>query len=133
MVNGIFGKTDLLERAIDASAIRNEVISHNIANVETPNYKRSKVSFEEYLSREIGKYNLKGIRTSDRHMFIGDRDFNDAKIFVEKDNTAFSMRLDGNNVDIESEMALLAENQIRYSMLVQSLNSRFGRLNTVLK
>jgi flagellar basal-body rod protein FlgB len=132
MISNVFGKTDLLERAISASAIRNEVISNNIANVETPNFKRSKVSFEEHLSREVGKYNLKGIRSYERHIPIGERDFSDAKINIERDNKSLSMRLDGNNVDIENEMALLAQNQLRYTALVQTLSSRYARLRSAI-
>lgn len=125
MISKLF-KNNLAEKAIDVSWKRNEVISNNIANVDTPRYKSKSVKFEEYLQGETKFLGLK--KTSLRH--IGNSNNNEPKIVT--DNSSSSYRLDGNNVDIESEMASMAKNTIKYNVLVQSVNSKFRRLQSVI-
>ncbi len=106
-----------LERALDATWLRNEVISQNIANVDTPGYKRKEVRFEEYLDKELGSSTG------------GDENI---PIRVTEDSTKSSYRADGNNVDIENESALLAANSLRYNTLIQKMNGDFQRLRSVI-
>lgn len=122
----------LREKALDAAWMRNEAIAQNIANVDTPGYKRVTVSFEEYLESASRKNGFKGNTTSSRHVQIG-KNSDNARIRVTRDNTALSTRLDGNNVDIESEMASLAKNDIRYNALVQTISGSYQRIMTVIR
>jgi flagellar basal-body rod protein FlgB len=121
----------LREKALDAAWVRNEVIAQNIANVDTPGYKRSSVSFEEYLDNASGKKSFKGNTTDRRHIPIG-KNSRKARIRVTRDNSELSSRLDGNNVDIEYEMAQLAKNDIRYNTLIQSISGAYQRIRTVI-
>jgi flagellar basal-body rod protein FlgB len=121
----------LREKALDAAWLRNEAISQNIANVDTPGYKRVSVSFEEHLESASQRNGFKGNTTSSRHVQIG-RNSDRAKIRVTRDNTTLSTRLDGNNVDIETEMASLAKNDIRYNALVQGISSSYQRIKSVI-
>jgi flagellar basal-body rod protein FlgB len=106
--------------------MRNNVISNNIANIDTPGYKRKDVQFESYLmSALIGDNSLEK-RVSDVRL-------NAINPSIYTDNMNYSYRLDGNNVDIDTETANLAENQIRYYALVESMNQEFGRLRSVLQ
>jgi flagellar basal-body rod protein FlgB len=124
--------TNLLERALDASVMRDEAINQNIANIDTPNYKRKKVLFEEYL-RDSDMSGIKGKRTDPRHIPIGDSDAQDLMPKMLEDSSQNKMRLDGNNVDINTEMSDLSKNIIKNSALVQRISGRFRSMNTVLR
>lgn len=131
MLDRVLGRTKTLEKALDASWLRNEAISQNIANVDTPGYKKKTVSFEEHLNQYTDN-SVKGIRTDNRHIPIGENNVYDIEIKVSEDNKSLSMRLDGNNVDIDSEMSELAKNNLKYNTLIQSMNTQFKRLKSVI-
>ncbi|MBQ9983177.1 MAG: flagellar basal body rod protein FlgB [Lachnospiraceae bacterium] len=128
MINtDIYNYINVLDKAADAANTRNEVIANNIANVDTPDYKRKDVSFENYLEQaliggEILDERIAGVNT---HL-------SDFSGHVYTDNSSLSYRLDGNNVDIDTENAYLAENQIRYNALVEQIGQEFARYKTVL-
>ncbi|MEN6312913.1 MAG: flagellar basal body rod protein FlgB [Clostridiaceae bacterium] len=124
---------NLREKTLDAVWTRNEVIAQNIANVDTPGYKKSTVSFEEYLEDALDQDGFKGFTTDSRHIQIGGGSVENAKIKVTKQYDNLSTRLDGNNVDIESEMASSAKNDIRYYTLVQSISASYQRLKSAIK
>lgn len=132
MIDKIVGQSKLLEKAISASSLRNQVISQNIANVDTPGYKRKTVAFEEFLSDAVQQNSFKGQRTDPRHIPIGENDIDNVDLRVRQDNQSMSVRLDGNNVDIESEMAAMAKNTIKYNALIQMLNSGYQRIKSVI-
>ncbi len=120
-----FNYINVLDKAADASWKRNEVITNNIANVSTPGYKRKDVQFETYL-RSV----LIGDNSLDER--VGNADLDKLEASVYTDNASLSYRLDGNNVDIDTESANLAENQIRYYALLDSMTQEFSRIKTVL-
>ncbi|HHV97721.1 MAG TPA: flagellar basal body rod protein FlgB [Clostridiaceae bacterium] len=135
MINKLFGNLSITEKALDASWIRNEVIADNISNVDTPGYKRKEVKFEEFLQKSISETGIKGLKTDPRHFDIGKtgyKNIRDLPIKVAVDNSNNSMRLDGNNVDIENEMATMAKNYIKYNVLIQNINSGFKMLKSVI-
>ena len=116
---------NVLDKAADASWVRNEVIANNIANVDTPGFKRSDVVFESYLQQS-----LSGRGSFDEK--VRDMNLSDIKPSVYKDYTQLSYRYDENNVDISTETANLAENQIRYYTLLESMSQEFSRIKTAL-
>lgn len=123
-----FDYINLLDKAADASWLRNEAIGNNIANVDTPGYKREDVTFQTELKKALtfSSYEsmdakVKNLRTSE----LTPRTY--------KDYNGFSYRLDGNNVDIDTEQAMLAKNQLMYEGLLNSINSEFNNLKAVLK
>jgi len=121
-----FNYINVLDKAADASWLRNEVISNNIANVDTPGYKRKDVQFEAYLmSALIGDNSLEK-RVSNIHL-------NAINPSIYTDYANLSYRMDGNNVDIDTETANLAQNQIRYYALIDSMSQEFNRIKTVLQ
>ena len=133
MLEQIFNSSNFnyLPRAMTAASIRQEVIANNVANVNTPNYRKSTVEFEELLAREMygeepdGK--LKMVRTHDKHLPPDPLNFH-AEPQIIQDNTT-TMRTDDNNVDIDIEMASLAKNQLYYNAVV----TRFGGYVSLLK
>lgn len=120
-----FNYINVLDKAADASWKRNEVITNNIANVDTPGYKRKDVQFESYLMSA-----LLGDNSLDRR--VADAKLSSLDATVYTDNASLSYRLDGNNVDIDTETANLAENQIRYYALLDSMTQEFSRIKAVL-
>lgn len=124
--SGAFNYINVLEKACDASWTRNSVISNNIANVDTPGYKRKDVQFEDYLMNEIGYTN-----SLDDEVANADLDALTATTYTEY--AGMDYRIDGNNVDIDTESAELAKNQIKYYTMLDSVSQEFGRLNMVTK
>ena len=123
-----FDYINVLNRAADAAWQRNEAISNNIANVYTPGYKRQDVAFESVLQQALG---------NNRYQSMDDKVANvnlsrlRGRAYVDYAN--YSYRLDGNNVDIENENVMLAENQLKYQGLISSINQEFTNLQTVMK
>ena len=131
---------DHLSRGMRAAQLRQEVISNNIANVNTPNFKRSEVMFESLLAQELDldedvkkarAKKLKMARTQDKHMGEPDGRIH-AEATIELDNST-TMRTDNNNVDIDIEMADLAKNQLYYSAMAKEMGSYFQRVKNVLQ
>ncbi|MFC7679613.1 flagellar basal body rod protein FlgB [Paenibacillus sp. GCM10028914] len=113
-----------LQSGLDAANLRNQVLANNIANVDTPYFKRSDVAFESLLQEEMNgvKSSLPGKRTDSRHFVIGPSS-HIPEMSVKTDDSS-SMNNNGNNVDVEREMSLLAENQLKYNAYVQSVNDQ---------
>jgi flagellar basal-body rod protein FlgB len=124
-----FNYVNVLKKAAYASRKRNEVIANNIANVSTPGYKRKDIQFENYLRREL----MKDYSTDDDlNRRVANVDLDRLGTRVYTDQSELSYRLDGNNVDINTENANLAENQIRYYTLLNSMTQEFSRIKSVL-
>ena len=123
-----FDYINVLDRAADAAWQRNEAISNNIANVDTPGYKRQDVAFESVLQQALG---------NNRYESMDDKVANvDLSRLRCRANACYandSYRMDGNNVDIENENVMLAENQLKYQGLISSINQEFTNLKTVMK
>lgn len=124
----------ILERSLDAASLRQKVLANNISNVDTPNFKRSDISFESALQTYLNQDTLtiRGERTDPRHIPIGPPSFSEIRpeIIVENSTTVNN---NGNNVDIDSEMTQLAVNQIKYNALIQDLNGYLSRLRTAIQ
>lgn len=118
----LFANIDLVNKALDATLIKKNVISENISNVDTPNYKRKDVNFESILQKEIN--NKKNIL---------DLDLSKIQPEVYVDQASSNYRMDGNNVDIDVEMAEEAKVYARYSALITRVNAQLNRFTTVLQ
>lgn len=132
MFSKLFNSTSLLEKGLDATWKRNEVINNNIANVNTPGFKSSKVEFESVFKEVLEGGGFKAKRTREGHLYTGSPNLEEIKPNVIL-NEGSSMRLDGNNVDIDYESAELAKNTIYYNTLVLKLNSEFSRMKKAIQ
>jgi flagellar basal-body rod protein FlgB len=132
MLEKLTSNLKLREKALDAAWTRNEVISQNIANDDTPGYKAKTVRFEEYLADALDNDSFKGNTTDKRHFDISGTSADKANITITTENKDLSTRLDGNNVDIESENASLAKNDIRYNTIIQSVGASYSRLKSAI-
>lgn len=129
MINtNAFDYINVLDKAADASWLRNEAIANNIANVDTPGYKRQDVSFETEFKKALG--NSRYISMDDKVAGVETGKLNPRPF---TDYAGYSYRLDGNNVDIDQENIYLAENQLKYQGLMAGINSEFSNLRTVMK
>lgn len=105
----------VLERALDAASVRQQVITHNLANATTPGFKRSRVDFETELARALAVGKEPGtIRPT-----------------VVQESTTIG-RPDGNNVDVEAESVKMAVNQLWQGALARQISDHFARLRTVI-
>jgi len=101
-----------LKSGLDYTSLNHRLISDNIANADTPNYKATRLNFDDYY--EQAKRALdKGSK----------QQMPDVKEFIYRDEST-TMRLDGNNVDPEKEMVELARNGLAYSTLIELVNRR---------
>ena len=125
---------DVFSRSLRAANLRHQVISNNIANVNTPNFKKSEVVFETLLAKQLSPdtKKLAMARTNSRHLPLTLPDGTYPSAQIEQVNTT-SMRSDNNNVDIDSEMASLAENNIYYNAVVRQTGDYFSSMKSVIK
>ena len=132
-----FGKTlDILHRTMDVTVLRRQVIADNIANSDTPHFKRSTVNFESELKRALESQRIKKLpaRLSDpRHIpFERVRDYREVVPRKVLDYLTTSKN-NGNNVDLEEEMMLSLSNQLNYDLLGRVVANQFSQLNIVLR
>ena len=119
-------------KSLDAGMLRSRAISNNIANATTPGYKRVEVSFEDELRHALSKTRLKGTKTSKNHLDMGRKDI--SRIAPRAYKPADPTLPSGvNNVDIDTEMAKLAENQIMYNYGVRFVRGGYRKLNAAIQ
>lgn len=124
----IYDYTRVLNKAADAAWIRNDCINNNLANVNTPGYKREDVDFKAQLKQAMSEFRY--MTTDQKVASLKNEDLK-PKSYI--DHAGFSYRKDENNVDIDVENAYLAENQLYYYGLVTSITTNFNDLKTVTK
>lgn len=126
----LFGNTfNTLERSLNYATTKNNLISENISNKDTPNYKAKEVTFNNLLSNELSKQ-IEAKRTHADHRPFGNNSDGPFQIKT-KNNTTYNHN--GNNVDVDKEMAELAKNQIYYQGLVDRMNGKFNKIQTVIR
>lgn len=111
--------------------MRLKAIANNIANVNTPGYKRIEVSFEAELQKALNPQVLTGARTDSQHMAIGRPDLGSLKPKAYRPNDP-TLPGQVNNVDIDMEMAKLAENQILFQAAVKFSSERGAVLRSAI-
>ena len=124
----VFDYIRVLDKAADASWLRNEAIGNNIANVDTPGYTRQDVAFESVLKEALGmcRYETMDAKVANLKLErLNGRPYTDY--------ANFSYRIDGNNVDIDNENVMLAENQLKYQGLMTAINQEFANLQTAMQ
>lgn len=136
--NNSFAKNlDILHRSLDVSLLRYNVIANNIANSDTPNFKRSVVNFEAELKRALDAESPKrpfpvSFRYNKEDYFFKPRDYHDVKPRVVLDYLTTG-KPNGNNVDIDEEMMNAMTTQLTYQAMLYTVNSEFSRINLVLR
>ena len=125
----MYKNINIYTKALNASWKRNEALANNIANVNTPGYKRSDVKFKDLLKESLQDNAVKGAKTHQRHMDIGAKDLSNLTHEITQ-SQGYSTRRDGNNVDIDVEMAEVTKNNIYYEAVSRQLSSKLNRLRS---
>lgn len=128
-MSGLFDKTtDALGSSANMRLLRNSITSANIANAETPGYKAQKVDFEDALTAAIDRDGTAKMNADDpEHFVVGQGSVSRLKADVY-DNPDVNTTNDKNTVDLEKEMANLAENTILYKAAIQMINKKLAGL-----
>lgn len=126
----VFDYTNILDKAADVSWMRENVITNNIANIDTPGYKRQDVDFESVLQKALGKTKYSSLDKKVREL---NQDLGKLTTTSYTDAANYSYRLDRNNVDENTENAELASESLRYQLLTTAITNNFSRMQTVLK
>ena len=102
-------------------------MAQNIANVDTPGYKRKDLDFESQLQQQLKHYKYTNLDEK-----VKKTDLSKLKANIYTDLSNYSYRLDGNNVDIDTENVELASEQIKYEALTNSINAEFTRMRQAM-
>ena len=121
---------NVLVSGLDFAAVKNRIISSNIANVETPGYKSFKAVMDEKLGNDRTRKSSELSRTHPAHI-SDSKDESSTKAKIVRDNST-SMRADGNNVDLERELAELSANAIYYTALSRFTSQNFSGIRRII-
>lgn len=125
----LFDKTtSALGASLNMRLMRQNVISSNIANHETPGYHAKKLDFEEALARALDIDGMRGMSTSDEnHFSVGGGSMSKLAPDIYE-NPEGAINNDGNTVDLEKEMSNLTENSIMYKAALQLINKKLAAM-----
>lgn len=131
---GMSRTTCILEKSLDFSSLRHKLIANNIANVNTPGFKRKDISFQTTLRKALksSDYTLVGKRTDPRHFFIGPQPLEYLRPEITTDRHLIN-RNDENNVDIDHEVAELTKNALYYQIMTRRIAAEYSKLDMVIK
>ena len=118
---GIDKSATLLEKMLDVSSIKHKVIANNIANVNTPGYKKMEVSFANQLEKALNESSMNKFDTLQ------------PKIVISKEDTSETARNDGNNVDMDKEVSSLVKNTLTYSIYTQLLAKKYEGIKSAIE
>jgi len=119
--NRMFTIPNIMNKALESSWTKQELLTNNIANIDTPGYKRKDINFEKVLRSKVEK-------TGNIHHINIDQLYGE----IVSPNRNFQNRLDGSNVDVDWEMAELAKNKIKYDAIVTQTGRYLQRLKSVV-
>jgi flagellar basal-body rod protein FlgB len=122
---------NLLAGWLNGLSRRQGAISNNIANIDTPGYLRQHVNFETELLRQFSGGTVNMAATDARH-YTGGSQLR-GQLGIDPQQLLTSSRSDGNNVDIDQEMVLLTETQMRFQAASQVLSKKLGNIRTVIQ
>ena len=118
---GIDKSATLLEKMLDVSSIKHKVIANNIANVNTPGYKKMEVSFANQLEKALNESSMNKFDTLQ------------PKIVISKEDSSETVRNDGNNVDMDKEVSSLVKNTLTYSIYTQLLAKKYEGIKSAIE
>ncbi len=124
-------KMSLVHRSLDVSMLRHGAISNNIANVNTPNFKKQEVTFEDELCRAMSSDGFRGHVTNPKHILIGAGSIKSVQPKLIT-NGRTSMRNDGNNIDIDEEMSMLSKNTVAYRALSSAMEGELTKISQAI-
>jgi flagellar basal-body rod protein FlgB len=133
MTDPVYGDTSLntANKALDGLAYRRNVISQNVANVDTPGYHALEMNFEDELKRSMSSSPKLSLKTTNEGHQLSRSDASGP--YQAKLRTGGSERADGNNVDIDQELMDMTETGIRYSALTTAVSKKLNLLKSIAR
>jgi flagellar basal-body rod protein FlgB len=120
---------DAAKTALDGLSLRQQVISRNIANVDTPGYQSQNVSFEQAVKTALKKSDTAALSiTNANHIQLE----TPSSAFSVADRVGGTERADQNDVDIDTEMAQMNETALRYQALTQMISKKFSLIKSIV-
>jgi len=132
--NGLFRDTIfLLERSLNIRSLQHRVLSSNIANMDTPNYKAVELAVAEEINRnQDSASSVQLVQTQAGHLPLKHSSADHVKLKIAKP-PEFSLRGDGNTVDLDRTMGKLAENTLLYKTAAQLISQKFSGLKSAIR
>ncbi|WP_377887333.1 flagellar basal body rod protein FlgB [Alkalihalobacillus sp. R86527] len=127
----VFQSINPLHNALNASMTQQRTITSNISNVDTPNYKRKTVSFQDNLQEAVNQ-RFQSYKSNPNHVSFSTEQNSSANVKVKTERNTLS-KSNKNNVDMDVEMAELAKNQLWYNSMIEKTNSQFRDLQTAIR
>lgn len=121
MITDVDKSINLLEKMLDVSAIKHKVIANNIANINTPGYKKMEISFSDQLDKAIKDTAMNKFDTIQPKIIIAENDKNE------------TIRNDGNNVDMDKEISALMKNTSAYNIYSQLLAKKMELVKSAIE
>lgn len=122
MIDALFAQTNYVasKKLLDVAVLRHEAISANIANAETPNYKRVDVSptFAMELRRAIADKSVSQVSS--------------LKPKLEVDGTAVASNRDGNTVQLDSELMRMQQNTMAHALEIQFISGSLSKIRSAI-
>lgn len=124
----------LLERGLNTASLRHQVIADNLANVDTPGYKRKEIAFEDELTAALlrDKQKMAGVAHHPKHIPIDNLSLDNVKPQILEQSSEI-YRNDQNNVDVEQEMARLAKNSLLMEAMLTRVSSKLSGLKNTIR
>lgn len=137
MLDKLFGKSgEVMSRALDGLSMRQKAIAENVANADTPRYKRFEVAFEGQLAKTMARpdaFSVPMAATHPGHYRVdGPQSLEEFQATVSR-SSEVTMRNDGNNVDIDAEMTRLAQANVTYNAMADLMKRKMTGLQSVIR
>ncbi len=121
-----------LEQSMNVYSLRHKTLSNNIANAMTPGYKAQKVNFEDEYKKALKSNQIEGFKTDNEHISLGKKSLMDCNPEVAyREDPINDTGL--NNVDVDKEMAEMAENNLRYEMSTKLVMKRYANIKNAIR
>lgn len=120
-IENMFNMSNIMGTAMQGAVTRNQIIANNIANVDTPGFKRNVVAFEDQLRDAVNNFRN-----------TGSLDLSVVRPVVSQEYSWLNFRLDENNIDIEFEMAALYQNSVRFDTLSSGIMHHYRMISNVI-
>lgn len=134
MLDKLFGgTTSVLQAGLTGLGQRQRALAENIANADTPHYKRFEVSYEAQLQAAVGQSQAAPLAvTQPGHLSLGPQGIGQFHPELRR-ATDSTLRNDGNNVDIDVEMTRLAQTSLTYSAVADLMKRKMTGLKDVIR
>jgi flagellar basal-body rod protein FlgB len=134
MLSALFNGTTIpvLEQVVNFAQARHEVLSGNIANMDTPGYRTKDLNTEVFQSQlrkaiDAGRRDSQGGGLAHGRISLGDHKFSSVR-----DSLKSILHHDDSNVSVEQQVTQLAKNQMQHNMAMSVLNNQFQLMESAI-